>query len=118
MQEWKIKSNTVYGTIYTVTNDNGWQCTCPAGSMGKTCIHIKKCKHVEAFGKEMTVNENLVEIVRGKGGRASIEVPLLIGEEVRLTFHGTVVGIEEDDNFNGTYNRIAKVKVLIFEKET
>ena len=117
MQEYKIPSGSRHGVTYTVTEEGGaWDCDCPAGQMRKTCIHKRKAQHTQEHGFEMSVNENLVEMVRGKGGRAALNTPLLIGERVALYIEGDVVGVEEEDQHDGTYDRIAKVRAIFVEK--
>ena len=44
--QWTIESRTQAGTFYQVSQvtENGWSCSCPAGSWGRPCWHVRQCQ--------------------------------------------------------------------------
>ena len=59
----------------------------------------------------MEINEKLV-LIKGKG---CIPNELKMSEDVVITIKGSVVNVEDSDNFNGTIDRLYKIKILTVE---
>lgn len=60
----------------------------------------------------MKINEHLVRISAGK---APIDKPLEIGQEVTIGAKGTVTKIEDTDNQDGSIDRTYCIKILFAE---
>lgn len=60
----------------------------------------------------MKINEHLVRISAGK---APIDKPLEIGQEVTIGAKGSVVKVEDQDNGDGTINRCYVIKIEFAE---
>lgn len=60
----------------------------------------------------MEINEKLV-LIKGKG---CIPNELKMSEDVVITIKGSVVNVEDSDNFNGTIDRLYKIKILTIDK--
>ena len=44
--QWTIESRTQTGTFYQVSQltERAWSCSCPAGSWGRPCWHVRQCQ--------------------------------------------------------------------------
>jgi hypothetical protein len=109
----RVQSNTDPGKYYDVEENAGrWSCNCVAGGLNKICRHIRRVMNGLDAGTEQLVNELLVQVTRG---RAPIARPLSLGQEVKLFVTGTVIKREEEDNHDGSFNVIFKVKAITIE---
>lgn len=102
----QVMSNTKPGVAYSITHtgDGEFSCTCPSNNV--ECSHVKKIKSMLS-GEGKRINAHLLKISKAL---IYIDSGLKLGQDVSILVNGTVKKTEDEDNDDGTFNRVYIIK--------
>lgn len=112
----KVRSNSNPDKQYEVEYDDELKvarsCECPAGLMGKECVHMRRVQNHFANAGQKKINTYLIKVSQSaipSDGKHEL------GDDVVVQVRGSVIEIKDTDNHDGSYDRTYKVKGVLAE---